>query len=212
MDLKRKLCWLIECGVKVTAISESQLPLALTSRSSQDYLQYNPRNSVYNHHVLQTSIMSVRRDQFSGSSSLKNLKNRYHGSTSDLPSTINLGGESRVRPRRGSYPFPKSQQTAIRAISQLPPKQPTSNQLQRQWHVNAYDQRKTTSLVVRTPLAQQPRRIYFYHKTDPYYGFTNFSDHPVVFNGQRYPTSEHLFQSLKVSTPFDSIVAVLLRC
>lgn len=41
-------------------------------------------------------------------------------------------------------------------------------------------------------------RILFYHKHDPYYGFTNFSAHPVVYKGKKYPTSEHLFQSFKV--------------
>ncbi|KAL0574141.1 hypothetical protein V5O48_007804 [Marasmius crinis-equi] len=39
--------------------------------------------------------------------------------------------------------------------------------------------------------------IYFYHKHDPYYGFTNFSPHPIAYNGELYPTSEHLFQSFK---------------
>lgn len=49
------------------------------------------------------------------------------------------------------------------------------------------------------PLPQPPRRqILFYHKHDPYYGFTNFSAHPVIYNGKKYPTSEHLFQSFKV--------------
>ena len=41
-------------------------------------------------------------------------------------------------------------------------------------------------------------RILFYHKHEPYYGFTNFSDHPVKYQGKKYPTSEHLFQSFKV--------------
>ncbi|TRM64453.1 hypothetical protein BD626DRAFT_491873 [Schizophyllum amplum] len=45
------------------------------------------------------------------------------------------------------------------------------------------------------PSAQQ--RILFYHKHDPHYGFTNFSDHPVTYEGKVYPTSEHLFQALK---------------
>ncbi|KAG6832650.1 hypothetical protein H0H87_001023 [Tephrocybe sp. NHM501043] len=44
---------------------------------------------------------------------------------------------------------------------------------------------------------QQHPRILFYHSHDPYYGFTNFSNHPVVYNGKKYPTSEHLFQSFK---------------
>ena len=47
---------------------------------------------------------------------------------------------------------------------------------------------------------QPPKRILFYHAHEPYYGFTNFSPDPVEYRGKRYPTSEHLFQSLKVST------------
>jgi hypothetical protein len=47
-----------------------------------------------------------------------------------------------------------------------------------------------------TPIS--PPRILFYHKHDPHYGFTNFSPHPVMYKGKRYPTSEHLFQSFKV--------------
>lgn len=46
---------------------------------------------------------------------------------------------------------------------------------------------------------QPTKRILFYHAHDPYYGFTNFSPDPVEYRGKRYPTSEHLFQSLKVS-------------
>ena len=46
---------------------------------------------------------------------------------------------------------------------------------------------------------QPPKRILFYHAQDPYYGFTNFSPDPVEYQGKSYPTSEHLFQSLKVS-------------
>jgi len=37
----------------------------------------------------------------------------------------------------------------------------------------------------------------FYHKHEPHYGFTNFSNHAVKFENKIYPTSEHLFQSLK---------------
>lgn len=40
--------------------------------------------------------------------------------------------------------------------------------------------------------------IYFYGKNDPYYGFTNFSQHQVVYEAKCYFTSEHLYQSLKV--------------
>ncbi|OBZ66185.1 Swarming motility protein YbiA [Grifola frondosa] len=46
-------------------------------------------------------------------------------------------------------------------------------------------------------LHSQRPRVLFYHKHDPYYGFTNFSPHTVEYRGKSYPTSEHLFQSLK---------------
>jgi hypothetical protein len=49
-----------------------------------------------------------------------------------------------------------------------------------------------------SPRTPTRHRILFYHRHDPHYGFTNFSAHAVVFNGKRYPTSEHLFQSFKV--------------
>jgi diaminohydroxyphosphoribosylaminopyrimidine deaminase/5-amino-6-(5-phosphoribosylamino)uracil reductase len=52
------------------------------------------------------------------------------------------------------------------------------------------------------PPPSLPKRILFYHKHNPHYGFTNFSSHPVVYKGKRYPTSEHLFQSFKVHTSF----------
>lgn len=57
----------------------------------------------------------------------------------------------------------------------------------------------TPTVAIRGGLPRTPtrHRILFYHRHDPYYGFTNFSAHPVVFNGKRYPTSEHLFQSFK---------------
>ena len=43
-------------------------------------------------------------------------------------------------------------------------------------------------------------KILFYDKHKPYYEFTNFSAHEVVYEGRRYPTSEHLFQAFKVNS------------
>ena len=48
------------------------------------------------------------------------------------------------------------------------------------------------------PIRSRP--ILFYHKHEPHYGFTNFSNHSVKYESRVYPTSEHLFQSLKVRT------------
>lgn len=59
----------------------------------------------------------------------------------------------------------------------------------------------------------QPRPILFYHRHDPHFGFTNFSDHPVEYHGQVYPTSEHLFQAFKVrlSLPFVVLYDMVLK-
>lgn len=61
------------------------------------------------------------------------------------------------------------------------------------------DTRRVSPGQAHNPLPPSRRQILFYHKHDPYYGFTNFSAHPVIYNGKKYPTSEHLFQSFKVS-------------
>jgi len=46
--------------------------------------------------------------------------------------------------------------------------------------------------------------IRFYDKDEQYYEFTNFSNHPITYEGKEYPTSEHLFQSLKFEDPADA--------
>jgi hypothetical protein len=42
------------------------------------------------------------------------------------------------------------------------------------------------------------QRILFYHRHEPHFGFTNFAEYPVEYEGRIYPTSEHLFQAFKV--------------
>ncbi|KAG8989134.1 hypothetical protein FRB94_014634 [Tulasnella sp. JGI-2019a] len=49
--------------------------------------------------------------------------------------------------------------------------------------------------------------IFFYESNKPHYGFTNFSPHTVTMDGKEYPTSEHLFQAMKVCK-----VSCSLRC
>ncbi|KAJ6541805.1 hypothetical protein B0H19DRAFT_1174732 [Mycena capillaripes] len=39
--------------------------------------------------------------------------------------------------------------------------------------------------------------ISFYDHKNPYYCFTNLSAHPIAYNGEMYPTSDHLFQAFK---------------
>ena len=56
------------------------------------------------------------------------------------------------------------------------------------------------NLLRKNPHDSNRKKILFYNKHEPYYCFTNFSPHPVMYRGKRYPTSEHLFQSLKVGS------------
>jgi len=63
-------------------------------------------------------------------------------------------------------------------------------------HNNNVDADLSATQVQDTTSSSRPR-ILFYHKHDPYYGFTNFSPHPVYYEKKKYPTSEHLFQSFK---------------
>ena len=45
-----------------------------------------------------------------------------------------------------------------------------------------------------------------YDKNDPFYEFTMFSPHDVIYKGKRYPTSEHLFQAFKVRVVSSSLI------
>lgn len=46
--------------------------------------------------------------------------------------------------------------------------------------------------------------IKFYEEHQRYYEFTNFSPNPVYYDGKMYPTSEHLFQSMKFENEADA--------
>ncbi|KZT01543.1 DUF1768-domain-containing protein, partial [Laetiporus sulphureus 93-53] len=56
------------------------------------------------------------------------------------------------------------------------------------------------------------REILFYHKDEPHYGFTNFSPHSVTYEGKRYPTSEHLFQSFKFQRRWPGLAEHIRTC
>lgn len=56
------------------------------------------------------------------------------------------------------------------------------------------------------------KKLYFYDRNTPYYGFTNFSRHNVQYHGHNYLTSEHLFQSLKFLSHRPDIAARIRGC
>lgn len=71
---------------------------------------------------------------------------------------------------------------------------PVNNRPNMSWPQTSTDQ----NYEQQRPRQPVRRRILFYHRHKPHYGFTNFSPHPVTYKGKTYPTSEHLFQSFKV--------------
>lgn len=85
--------------------------------------------------------------------------------------TLSSSASFPASPSRALAPKPGSRLVTAAARHQPPSQEPTSK--------------------------RAPQRILFYHAHDPYYGFTNFSSDPVEYHGKIYPTSEHLFQSLK---------------
>ncbi|KAG6868286.1 hypothetical protein C0993_005466 [Termitomyces sp. T159_Od127] len=60
--------------------------------------------------------------------------------------------------------------------------------------------------------SQERSPILFYHSHQPYYGFTNFSNHPVVYKEKKYPTSEHLYQSLKFEEHWPDLAEHIRTC
>ncbi|OAX41488.1 DUF1768-domain-containing protein [Rhizopogon vinicolor AM-OR11-026] len=59
---------------------------------------------------------------------------------------------------------------------------------------------------------QRRERILFYDKNKPFYEFTNFSPHNVIYGDKRYPTSEHLFQSFKFLDSAPAIAEHIRKC
>lgn len=51
------------------------------------------------------------------------------------------------------------------------------------------------------PNAPPCARLFLFHVTYPHPNFNIMSSHPAIYNGKRYPTSFHLYQSLKVCKP-----------
>jgi len=104
-------------------------------------------------------------------------------------STVSLVPVKRVAP-----PVEDSPRQARRRVQSFSnQKQPVMSKANSSWpQISAA--RHVEQQLSRSPIK---RRILFYHKHQPYYGFTNFSSHPVKYKGKQYPTSEHLFQSFK---------------
>jgi len=111
-------------------------------------------------------------------------------SPSTLQRTSSIAGRNQSQTNLQLHRSPSNSPTAPANIQRTPSNLPThgSPAISRRFS-------KSSSAPAR------PRPILFYHKHEPHYGFTNFSNHAVKYDGKVYPTSEHLFQSFKVCAP-----------
>lgn len=118
------------------------------------------------------------------------IRSRSKSLQENLRRTLNTAvGRS---PRQTDYP-----QSAVSAPPLGSSSQPFPSKVERD--VSHNSPTKTTKMRPPSTSPLLPHgRILFYHKHEPYYGFTNFSPHAVYYHNKSYPTSEHLFQSLKV--------------
>ncbi|KAJ4474297.1 hypothetical protein J3R30DRAFT_655125 [Lentinula aciculospora] len=160
--------------------------------------------------TVQRSKSLSERPRVIGATVVNSTRSR---STQDLPSNHDqhhhspdaAHSSSRYQSRRASLKPSDALTTAVATFNRMsmtphtPPNSPAvwkphNSATRNNITPNAHGQRPTTMAVA---VLSRPQ-ILFYHKHNPHYGFTNFSPHSVVYKGKRYPTSEHLFQSLKV--------------
>ena len=58
--------------------------------------------------------------------------------------------------------------------------------------------KKPSEKEIKSILKNKDNRIFFDQVKGPYYGFNTFSEHPVVYDGFKFPTAEHLLLYFKV--------------
>ena len=61
--------------------------------------------------------------------------------------------------------------------------------------------KKPSEKELKSILKNKDSRIFFDQVKGPYYGFNTFSEHPVVYDGFKFPTAEHLLLYFKVRLP-----------
>ena len=59
-------------------------------------------------------------------------------------------------------------------------------------------EKKPSQKELKSIMKHKDSRIFFDDVKGPYYGFTTFSDHSVVYDGFKFPTAEHLLLYFKV--------------
>lgn len=62
-------------------------------------------------------------------------------------------------------------------------------------------QKKSSHKELKSILKHRDGRIFFDEVKGPYYAFNTFSDHPVVYDGYKFPTAEHLLLFFRASQP-----------
>jgi len=160
----------------VLGVDGHQVEASLTTSNHRQYRAQAP--PIVHHSYSQSQTHRNRHSQAP-------LFSPRHSGTSLPPSSGHRGRDWNRKSDGGlskAYSQGLSPSSASKALSITAPNTPVTHS----WHSSS---------------PARPK-ILFYHHYDPHYGFTNFSPHPVVYNGKTYPTSEHLFQSFKVSSNY----------
>ncbi|KAJ7110381.1 hypothetical protein C8R43DRAFT_1042439 [Mycena crocata] len=122
--------------------------------------------------------------------------------SSSTPVLSNACVQCRVMPKNGNHPYcgKSCAQAAKRAgLPLLTPVTQFRSQSSPSSGWSPSASRRGNAMTPDSPQRsmQARRQVLFYERSQPYYGFTNFSAHPVMYEGKQYPTSEHLFQAFK---------------
>jgi ribA/ribD-fused uncharacterized protein len=99
---------------------------------------------------------------------------------------------------------------ALKRMSVAPTTPPNSPAVWKSHNPMATKPSANAAAATSTAIAR--RQVLFYHRHNPHYGFTNFSPHPVMYRGKKYPTSEHLFQSFKFQGHRPDIAEYIRTC
>ena len=167
----------------------------VTSASNQKHQDRNTWSAGSTPHLVQKTSSIPQRPPSAAGYSQSQTNLQLHRSPSNSPTTpANTRGVYSTAGRNQSQANLQLQRSPSNSPTAPADIQRTASNLSN--HIpSTISRRFSRSAPIR------PRPILFYHKHEPHYGFTNFSNHAVKFEDRVYPTSEHLFQSLKVCTP-----------
>jgi hypothetical protein len=144
---------------------------------------------VWDRVLLYTGVPRHARDEFHRRSRSEHRKSRSRSRGRDSSTERLLRKESRSRSRgRTHHAGDRVRQGEYK--DHVPSK--------RDFTVQPVD-KKPSQKELKTILKHRDSRIFFDDVRGPYYELNTFSDHPVVYNGYKFPTAEHLLLFFRAS-------------